>query len=189
MPEPLPILRIGHPVLLQRALPAGDAGDLGLQELLEAMLATMHDASGLGLAAPQVGRSVRAIVLLPLIARDQPTEEVAPLVLLDPELELDGLPPVLGVEGCLSIPELRGLVPRARTLRWRARDRAGRPIAGAAEGLTARILQHEVDHLDGILFPMRMTDLALLATADQAAHLLALLPPPERGPAPPGMPE
>ena len=84
-----------------------------------------------------------------------------------------------GLEGCLSIPELRGIVPRWRKVGWRALDPDGRLVEGEAEGLFARILQHEVDHLDGILFPMRMTELSALALTSEAHHLQARLPPAE----------
>lgn len=156
------IARLGHPVLLARARPIEDPGAPEIRRLAADMVETMRDAGGIGLAAPQVHESLRLLVALPIASREDP-RETPPLVLVNPELEpLDGEREE-AFEGCLSIPELRGLVPRARRVGWRARDLDGRPLEGEAEGLLARILQHEVDHLDGVLFPMRMTDLRSLA--------------------------
>jgi peptide deformylase len=111
------------------------------------------------------------VVSDPTPAPDGPRPE--PLVLLDPELELLGEERDSAFEGCLSIPGLRGLVPRWRRVAWRARDRHGAPVDGVAEGFLARVLQHEVDHLDGILYPMRMEDLGDLAFDSELRHLQA----------------
>lgn len=166
----LKIARLGHPVLLRPAAPVADPQAPACRMLVQDMIETMLDAEGVGLAAPQVYRSLRLIVALPLSDRDE-TRSPEPLVLFNPELALEEGPEVLGLEGCLSIPGLRGAVPRAERLRYRGLDRLGAPIEGRAEGFFARILQHEVDHLDGVLFPMRMRDLALLAMTDEAHHL------------------
>jgi peptide deformylase len=166
----LKIARMGHPVLLTPAAPVGEATRPGLQRLIDDMISTMQDAEGVGLAAPQVHVGLRLIVAsdpttVPEGARPEP------IVLLDPELEPLSEERVSAFEGCLSIPGLRGLVPRWRRVRWRGRDRAGRPIDGIAEGFLARVLQHEVDHLDGILFPMRMEDLRDLAFEGELGKL------------------
>ena len=139
------------------------------------MVETMRAAAGLGLAAPQVALALRLIVVLPLADRGQAPETVEPLVICNPRWE-----PIVdrmedGIEGCLSIPGLRGVVPRCPKILWSGADPDGRPIGGEAEHLFARVLQHEVDHLDGVLYPERMSDLRLLATADQTDHLLAEL--------------
>jgi peptide deformylase len=164
----LPVLRMGHPVLLQVAQPVGDPTTPAIHRLAADMVETMHAEEGIGIAAPQVGQALRLIVVLPLSARpkDRAAEEVEPLVLADPVLEPVGEAMEEGLEGCLSIPGLRGEVPRFAKLRWHARDLAGQEIGGIAEGLFARVLQHEVDHLDGILYPMRMTNLRSLAFLD-----------------------
>jgi peptide deformylase len=164
----LTVLRMGHPVLLQVALPVGDPTTPAIRRLAADMVETMHAEEGIGIAAPQIGQSLRLIVALPLSARRAagPAEEVEPLVLVDPVLEPDGEAMEEAVEGCLSIPGLRGEVPRFARVRWRASDLDGQEIGGVAEGLFARVLQHEVDHLDGILYPMRMTNLRSLAFLD-----------------------
>lgn len=165
------IARMGHPVLLARARPVEDPAHPRVRALAADMVATMRDAGGIGLAAPQVHESVRLIVALPIAERGEP-QAIAPLVLVNPELEpLDsGLEE--GLEGCLSIPGIRGLVPRCRRVAWRASSLEGRPLEGEASGLFARILQHEVDHLDGILFPMRMADLSTLAFESELGRRL-----------------
>jgi peptide deformylase len=164
------IARLGHPVLLGKALPVEDVGEPELQTLIDDMLETMADAEGIGLAAPQVYVARRVIVAQEL--KDRAEAATAPArVLINPELEPLSDEMAAGYEGCLSIPELRGLVPRWRRVAYRALDREGRRIEGEAEGLFARVLQHEVDHLDGILYPMRMRDLRLLAFASELHHL------------------
>lgn len=168
------IARLGHPVLGARAAPVGDPTRPEIVRLVADMIETMRDAGGVGLAAPQVHEPLRLIVALPI--RPEPdADPPAPLVLVDPELApLDGGEED-GIEGCLSIPGLRGVVRRWRRVAWRGRDRDGVPVSGTAEGLLARVLQHEVDHLDGILYPMRMHDLGLLAFDSELAHLQARL--------------
>jgi peptide deformylase len=166
----LKIAHLGHPALLRPALPVDEPRAPECRTLVADMIETMQDADGVGLAAPQVYRSLRLIVALPVRDREE-RRAPEPLVIFNPELELDGGPEISGLEGCLSIPGLRGMVPRAGRVRYRGQDREGVPIEGTAEGFFARILQHEVDHLDGVLFPMRMRDLSLLAMNDEAHHL------------------
>jgi peptide deformylase len=164
----LPVLRMGHPVLLAVAEPVGDPTTPAIRRLARDMIETMHAEQGIGIAAPQVGRSLRLIVVLPIGERPGAEEvaEIEPLVLADPVLEPADEEIEEAAEGCLSIPGLRGQVPRFRRVRWWARDLDGLEIGGEAEGLFARILQHEVDHLDGILYPMRMSNLRSLAFLD-----------------------
>jgi peptide deformylase len=126
------------------------------------MAETMEDASGLGLAAPQVHVPLRIFVWRGGAGNV--------LALVNPELEPVGEETENGWEGCLSIPGLRGCVPRAARLRFRGFDMEGTPMEGEAAGLTARVMQHEVDHLDGILYPMRMTDLSLLGFTEELAR-------------------
>jgi peptide deformylase len=96
-------------------------------------------------------------------------------VLVNPELEPVGDTIELGLEGCLSIPDWQGLVPRWQAVRWRGTDVDGRPLAGEAEGFFARVLQHEVDHLDGVLYPMRLRDPRDLAMTREVRHLMTRL--------------
>lgn len=163
---------VGDPVLLTLAEPVADPAAPEVQDLIDDMVVTLAEAQGLGLAAPQVGHSLRLVLALPVA---DPAGRAAglPSILLNPELEpLDG-GQEHGFEGCLSIPGLRGRVARHRRVRYRALDRHGRPVAGEAEGLFARVLQHEVDHLDGVLYPMRMADLRHLAVLGELPHLSA----------------
>jgi peptide deformylase len=158
----LKIARMGHPVLLRPADPVEDPTAPEIRRLIADMAETMEDASGLGLAAPQVHVPLRIFVWRGGAGNV--------LALINPELEPVGEETENGWEGCLSIPGLRGCVPRAARLRFRGFDMEGTPMEGEAAGLTARVMQHEVDHLDGILYPMRMTDLSLLGFTEELAR-------------------
>lgn len=140
------ILTYPDPFLLRKAAPVARVDDR-IRELVRDMFETMYAASGIGLAAPQVGVGKRVIVV-----DVSPVEkEIAPLALVNPEIvERKGL--VEGTEGCLSIPGVEGIVPRAEYVLVRALDPQGQPVRIRAEGLLSRALQHEIDHLDGILF-------------------------------------
>ncbi len=164
------IARMGHPVLWAEARPLDFPLPPSVRTLVADMIETMQDAPGVGLAAPQVHESVRLIVLQPERGPDVPVQ-----VLVNPVLEPVGDTMELGLEGCLSMPDLQGLVPRWRTVRWRGFDAEGEPTAGEAMGFHARVLQHEVDHLDGILYPMRVRDARDLAYTKEARHLLERL--------------
>jgi peptide deformylase len=148
---PQPILTYGHPILRQAARAVGDiTGDL--QRLIDDMVETMYAAPGVGLAANQVGSPHRVFVANPSEDRD-PAQL---LVLINPELvESDG--EIIAEEGCLSIPDFREEVRRARRVLVRGLDRNERPIEVEGEDLLARIVQHELDHLDGVLFVDRLS--------------------------------
>jgi peptide deformylase len=168
----LKIARMGHPVLLQRAEPISDPAAAHVQSLVADMVETMLDAEGIGLAAPQVHRSLRLILFVDAEQRDE-VQGRRPIALINPEIEPldDTLEP--GWEGCLSIPGLRGVVPRYRRIRYRGLTPEGRTIEREAQGLHARVVQHEVDHLDGILYPMRMPDLSQLSFESELRHFVA----------------
>ena len=159
---------LGHPVLLEPAMTIRDLGDPAVQRLIDDMLATMLDAGGVGLAAPQVYESLRVIVALELEDRADRQQSNA-LVLVNPELTLEGEPDVLEF-------------PRHASLSYRALDRQGAEIAGRVRGFLARILQHEVDHLDGILYPMRMPTLRDLSFTSELHHLNSWLEQRDVGP-------
>ncbi|HMK43087.1 MAG TPA: peptide deformylase, partial [Dissulfurispiraceae bacterium] len=126
--------------------------DAGLQKLIDDMIETMHNAHGVGLAAPQVGAS-RRVVVLDLSTKE---ESVPVIVLVNPEIiEADGM--IESEEGCLSIPECLMVINRAEKITVRAADRDGKPIEIKAEGLMARALQHELDHLDGLVLFDRLS--------------------------------
>ncbi len=168
----LKIARMGHPVLLGRAEPVQDPASPAIRQLIEDMIETMHDASGAGLAAPQVHVPLRLFVYHVPAQRsagpDDPPREVDALI--NPVLTPVGDEMATQTEGCLSIPGLRGAVPRPARLRYEGLDRHGRPVSGEASGFLAVVLQHEYDHLDGILYPMRMTDLSRLGFETEYAR-------------------
>lgn len=174
----LKIARMGHPVLLREALAIDDPTAEAVQRLVHDMAETMADAEGIGLAAPQVYRSLRLILFLDADERDGGSDR-KPIVLINPVIEPldDQIEP--GWEGCLSIPGLRGVVPRYRRIGYRGLSPAGRAIEREAEGLHARVVQHEVDHLDGILYPMRMPDLSQLIFESEIKHFAAAHTPEE----------
>lgn len=158
-----PIVRLGHPAL---RIPA-DAVDLEAlrseqtQRLIDDMFETMEAADGVGLAAPQLGHGLQLFVYF-AVDPETPEHEAAPKVLVNPGVAPESGDLVYDWEGCLSIPDLRGLVPRHQAVRVDAFDRHGEQIAFRAEGYEARIVQHEFDHLNGIVFLDRMRDMRSL---------------------------
>lgn len=155
------VLRMGDPRLLQVSEPVRAFGTDALQALLSDMRETMAALSGAGLAAPQIGVPWRVVIFGTGAPNPRyPDAEIVPeTVLINPELEPIGGRMEPGWEGCLSVPGMRGLVPRFAELHYRGVDERGRPIDRRVSGFHARVVQHEVDHLDGILYPMRMNDL------------------------------
>ncbi len=163
----LDIAQIGHPVLreLARPVPADEIGTAQVQQLIDDMIETMRHASGAGIAANQVFRPVRICILEVADNPRYPYKPRIPLtVLINPEIERVGADAFDNYEGCLSVPNLRGLVERSTEVRIRALDRDGNVIDTVARGLTAGTYQHEVDHLDGVLFVDRVTDPTTLCT-------------------------
>jgi len=159
-PEYPPVLRMGHPLLRQVAEPVTGFGTRALRELVASMERTMRALNGAGLAAPQIGVSLRVVIFeLRANPRYPAAEEVPYTVLVNPVLQPLGTDMDEGWEGCLSVPGMRGLVPRFRRLRYRGFDPDGAPIDREVDGFHARVVQHEVDHLDGVLYPMRIRDL------------------------------
>jgi peptide deformylase len=154
------VLRMGHPLLQQVSTPVTRFGTRELQELADDLLDTMRALDGAGLAAPQIGVPLR-VVLFEVNANPRyPQAEAVPRTLLvNPVLTPLADEMAEDWEGCLSVPGLRGRVPRYLRLRYRGYDLRGQPIDRTVEGFHARVVQHEVDHLDGILYPMRLTDL------------------------------
>lgn len=170
----LKIARMGRPVLRAKAEPVRDPTDPEIRRLAADMLQTMIDAPGVGLAAPQVYESVRVITINVPAVRNE-GKGVPGTVLINPVLQPIGIEMVDGLEGCLSIPGLRGIVSRYAKVHYTATGLDGRPFEGVAEGFHARVLQHEVDHLDGVLYLDRIPDLRLLAFEDESHHLSDLL--------------
>ena len=169
----LKVARMGHPVLRTKAqpVPVAEIGSVRIQRLIDDMFETMREYSGIGLAAPQVHEAVRVFVAgirsAPITGEMTDDGEMPLVTMINPQLSLIGEPTDRGWEGCLSIPDIRGLVPRAPEVRVQAYDRHGKRFTLTARGLPARVIQHETDHLDGILFFDRMPTLESLAFMDE----------------------
>ncbi len=169
----------------RKAAEIADPGAPEIQRLIADMMETLGDAGGAGLAAPQIHRPLRVVIFhIPPEGPDEGAEmgqdeaegpdspppeppPEPPEVLINPIIEPEGEEMAIGWEGCLSVPGLRGLVPRFTTIRYRGLDGEGAAVERTASGFHARVVQHECDHLDGILYPMRMPDLSLLGFEDE----------------------
>lgn len=161
------IVRMGEPVLLRVAEPVEHFATGQLRDLVDDMFQTMDKANGVGLAAPQVAVSSRLIVFgFDASARYPDAPPVPRTALFNPVIE--PLSDVLedGWEGCLSIPGLRAVIPRFKRIRYRGWDAGGKRVECVAEGFHARVVQHEVDHLDGILYPSRIKDFSTFGFED-----------------------
>jgi peptide deformylase len=166
----LKIARMGHPVLITAAEAVADPGAPEVRRLVADLLETMADANGAGLAAPQVHVPWRLFVFHVPAARSSGAEDdpvSGPMVLINPTIEVIDATPELGWEGCLSIPGLRAVVPRASKIRYAGVDCDGNPVTAEVSGFHARVVQHEYDHLDGTLYTMRVTDFRLFAFEDE----------------------
>ena len=151
---------MGEPLLLRRSDEVTRFDTPELHALILDMEDTMREANGAGLAAPQIGVSQQVVIFgVASNPRYPQAEEVPYTVLINPQLEPIGDETEEGWEGCLSVPGMRGLVPRYKKLRYRGFDKHGAPIDRTVANFHARVVQHEVDHLLGILYPMRITDL------------------------------
>lgn len=170
------VLKMGDPLLRQVAAPV-ERFDGALAELIADMDETMRSLNGAGLAAPQIGVSLRVVIFE--LKENPRYPDVAPIpytVLVNPLLMPLGEEQQEGWEGCLSVPGLRGLVPRYRRLRYQGFDMQGVPLDRTVEGFHARVVQHEVDHLDGILYPQRVRDLRSFGFEDALAGQMTPMP-------------
>ena len=171
-----PVLKMGTPLLHCVAAPVRRF-DAALQELIADMDDTMRALSGAGLAAPQIGVSARVVIFeLADNPRYPHIEPVPYTVLVNPVLTPLGSEQDEGWEGCLSVPGMRGLVPRFRRLRYQGFDAHGAPLDRTVEGFHARVVQHEIDHLDGILFPQRVRDLRNFGFEDALTGQMTPMP-------------
>jgi peptide deformylase len=170
----LKIARMGHPILTRRADPIADPGAAETRRLIADMVETMLDAGGAGLAAPQVHAPLRAFVFRVTQERAGEDGPVPITVVINPELELLSEDRELRWEGCLSIPGLRGAVPRAPRIRYAGVDCDGRKVEATAQGFHAGVVQHEYDHLDGILYPMRMRDFSRFGFTEELTRAQAM---------------
>ena len=162
----LKVARMGHPVLRTkaRALDKAALRNPLVQKLIDDMIETMHEYHGVGLAAPQVHEDIRLFVGM---LEEEPGPETDAVALINPEIVPDGQEKREGWEGCLSIPDIRGMVPRFTSIMVKALDRDGRPIELRLKDFPARVAQHETDHLDGILFFDRMTSMQSLTYLEE----------------------
>ena len=166
----LKVARMGHPVLRTKTptLERAAIKSAAIQKLIDDMMETMREYHGIGLAAPQVHEGVRLFVAA-IEAGDAGADaaEADPIALINPEITVVGTSVLEDWEGCLSIPNIRGRVPRARQVKVRACDRTGARVEISAHDFTARVLQHEFDHLDGVLFVDRMKSFETLTFLDE----------------------
>jgi len=176
----LSILQYGDPILRAKGKRV-EKIDQRIRELAQDMIETMRDANGVGLAAPQIGESLQLTVLDVSQVEDRPTtmklngknldpKTAMPLVLINPQIDLDGETEV-GTEGCLSFPEITGEIERAKSMTVRAQNLDGEPIELETTGFLARAIQHEVDHLNGILFIDRMSSAAKTSLSSKLKRL------------------
>ena len=170
-----PILRLGDPLLRQIAVPVRDFDTPELHELVRDMLDTMQAANGAGLAAIQIGVLQRVVIFgFEHNVRYPDVDPVPFTVLVNPEITPLGVEREDGWEGCLSVPGMRGLVPRFTQIRYRGHDARGAPIDRSVTGFHARVVQHECDHLDGILYPQRIEDMRAFGFIEELAASGAL---------------
>ena len=161
------ILRMGDPRLLQPALPVTAFATGELQALIKDMQDTMQAAGGVGLAAVQIGVGLQVVIFgFESSARYPDADTVPETILINPLITPLDEETEDGWEGCLSVPGLRGLVPRSRHIRYQGCDEKGQPIDRTVSGFHARVVQHECDHLQGVLYPMRIRDLSRFGFTD-----------------------
>jgi peptide deformylase len=164
---------MGHPVLKRRADPVEDPSSSEITKLIRDMEDTLADVGGVGLAAPQVHVPLRVVIFHVPKARMEAEDGEGPALgvpltyLINPVIEPQSEDMEEGIEACLSVPGLAGAVPRFRQIRYTGLTPAGEPIDRIAQGFHARVVQHECDHLDGVLYPMRMTDLSKLSFVEE----------------------
>lgn len=162
-----PILKMGDPRLLRKSEPVTEFGTPELLQLIDDMFETMHFADGAGLAAPQIGVLQRVVVFgFESNPRYPDAFAIPRTVLINPVIRPVGEEVEEFFEGCLSLPALRGIVPRWARIHYEGVDQFGNPVSREADGFHARVVQHEIDHLDGILYPMRMPDISKLGYID-----------------------
>jgi peptide deformylase len=162
-----PVLRMGDPGLLETARKVEAFGTAELEALIRDMHDTMEALNGAGLAAPQIGVGLQVVIFgVKRNPRYPDAEEVPYTVLVNPQLTPLAKTMEQGWEGCLSVPGMRGMVPRFAKVRYQGLDQYGKFIDRSVEGFHARVVQHECDHLEGILYPMRITDFRTFGFTD-----------------------
>jgi peptide deformylase len=163
-----PVIRMGTERLSQPSLPVEHFGTEELYRLIQDMKDTLHEKKGVGIAAPQIGNYQRVVMFGFDKNERYPDEKPVPFtILINPVIAILTDETIDGWEGCLSVPGLRGLVPRFTKIKYDGFDPEGKPVSVIAENFHARMVQHECDHLDGILFPQRITDLQYFGFEDE----------------------
>ena len=164
------VLKMGDPFLLNTAQPISSEEMALLPALLEDMFDTMRHLSGAGLAAPQIGVGKRVVIFgIENNPRYPEIEPVPTTILINPKIEVLGETQAMGWEGCLSVPGMRGMVSRHSHIRYTGLTEKGEVIDRTVDGFHARVVQHECDHLDGILYPMKVDDMSLFGFEDTIA--------------------
>jgi peptide deformylase len=172
-----PVLKMGHPILWAVAAAVGTFDSSELTALIADLDDTMRALDGAGIAAPQIGVGLRVVIFE--VQENPRYPDVSPVpytVLVNPVITALGDDEEDGWEGCLSVPGMRGLVPRARRVRYQGFDQTGAPIDRTVDGFHARVVQHEVDHLDGILYPQRVRDLVNFGFEDALLDRMTPMP-------------
>lgn len=162
-----PILRMGSPLLNSVSAVVGDLSSPEIIQLIEDMWDTVLHLQGAGIAAPQIGCAQRVILFGVTTPRYKNVGDVPATLLINPKITVLDATEIAGLEGCLSVPGLRGMVPRFAQIHYSGYDLEGRRIEREASGFHARVVQHECDHLDGFLFPQRMRDFSQFGFEDQ----------------------
>lgn len=167
------IVKMGNQKLNTPSRPVTDFSDASLIKIVEDMHDTMKELGGVGIAAPQIGHNLRVMMFGFETNARYPQEQSVPFsILINPEIQILSDEMIDGWEGCLSVPGLRGLVPRYKSIRYQGYDLHGELIVRRAENFHARMVQHEYDHLDGILFPRRIKDLAHFGFEDELKNII-----------------
>lgn len=168
------IARMGHPVLMHPAESVGDILSSDVQSVIDDLIQAHKQEGGVGLAAPQIFIPLRILVMevTPSCALLRDIEQVPRTVLINPEIEILDETPITTWEGCISVPGMVGEVSRPRKVAYKAFDRDGNPVSGVLEGYSAKILQHELDHLDGRLYVSRLTDVRRFGFANEVREFL-----------------
>lgn len=167
------IMKLGNQQLAKKSLPVTNFSTVALYNLIQDMQDTMKEKGGAGIAAPQIGYNKRIIMFGFEKNERYPNEKPIPFtVLINPTIEILSNDTVDGWEGCLSVPGLRGLVPRYKNIKYKGYDADGRLISHTVEGFHARVVQHEYDHIDGILFPQRIKDMRFFGFEDELKDII-----------------
>jgi len=168
------VLKMGHPILRQVALPVTEFNTPALDNLILDMKDTMVAYNGAGLAAPQIGASLRVMIFgIAENSRYPEAETIEETILINPEFDILDESTEEGWEGCLSVPGLRGLVPRYQKIRYRGYDKMGKLVEKEVENFHARVFQHEYDHLNGVLYPQRITDMTNFTFETELPYYIA----------------